>query len=827
MTRLDHTIQAAFTNGELNEELTFREDIEVYYKGAAEMTNVYLLTPGGFRRRPALSFDARLRNQLDSISLSGATITTPNGGTAANLIDGDVDTLSTTTTNVGVIDPYVVFHIDLLAGTVVDFVDVEGFKLSSGALDDEFRMQSSVDGAVWVDFGGTFNMADTARNRRRSIGAGSAVTARYWRFVRIGSTAIATTVDVGEVSFFVENAALATIELLSFVQSDEAQYIMAVTDQNIDVFKAGIYVGSARVPHGDAVISTVSWTQSLDTLLLFHKLHAPFRLFRQGSDDEWDFRDQTFKNIPQFDYGDTIGGTNEVQIIRFFDYVAGETFNIFLDTERTSSITFAASITTTASSIQAALRALPNTSATGISCVGSGAEVTVTFAGDDGKTNWPEILAAILTTVAGVVLVSTVTEGKEPGEDIISTARGWPRCGTFHDQRLWMAGFGSLPSHLMYSKAGKFFDFNDKTTRDDNAAVFTADTNKASVIYQLFPAQHLQIFTSSIEFYSPIQPITPLTTSAKKATAHGIPEGVRALDLEGATLFLQKDGGTVREYLFDDGQQNYKAPPVSLLASHMIKNITGTASQSGRETTDTDLVAFVNGTDELTLLSSMRSQNITAFVRARTKGKFLSAAAEDIGDLYVAVERVVNGAPVRYLEHFSEGRFLDSSIVVAAAPDTTIIAGLEHLEGLVVDIIIDRSYEGQVTVLAGQITLPVAAQETVEVGLNYRPRVKLMPVRNKLPDGTSIGRKKRIVKVITALKETSSLTVAVNGGPAQNIIFREFGDNLLDVPQFDQAFTGIKETAGGLGWKEEVEVIFEQIDPGPMTVLGVTQRVAV
>ena len=161
------------------------------------------------------------------------------------------------------------------------------------------------------------------------------------------------------------------------------------------------------------------------------------------------------------------------------------------------------------------------------------------------------------------------------------------------------------------------------------------------------------------------------------------------------------------------------------------------------------------------------------------------------------------------------------------APDTTIVTGLEHLEGLAVDIIIDRSYEGQATVLAGQITLPVDAQETVEVGLNFRPRVKLMPVRNRLPDGTSIGRKKRIVKVITALKETSSLTVAVNGGPAQDIIFREFGDNLLDVPQFDQAFTGIKETPGGLGWKEEVEVIFEQVEPGPMTVLGVTQRVAV
>ena len=463
MPRRVHEIQTSFSGGEFDPLMAEREDVESYYQSAKEMTNVSPVPQGGFRRRDGTEFISKLRNEISPVSTAGATLDAPEGGTAGDAVDGSEATSLVTTTVMNAINPYVVLHVDFTVATAIDLVDVVNMSLSTGSIDGEFRVQYSTDDAVWVDYSAPFNLAEDDRSRRRSDGPGNTVTARYWRVARVGSTSLAATISLAEIKFFAETSVLSSPKLMPFTFSDDQQYILVLTDQNLDMFSGGVWVASSSVPYLNSEADVVNWTQSLDTLVNFHKNHQPYRTFRQGSDDEWDFRAQPFTNVPQFDYGDSPGGVDEVQKIRFVDWLAGETFNIFLDTERTSSIAFGASIAATATSIQTALRALPNTSDTGITCVGSGDAVTITFGGEDGLTNWPEANAAILTTVAGVILESTVTEGKAPGEDIISDSRGWPRCGSFYQGRLFMAGFRSLPSHWQYSVAGDFFNLDDRT----------------------------------------------------------------------------------------------------------------------------------------------------------------------------------------------------------------------------------------------------------------------------------------------------------------------------------------------------------------------------
>ncbi len=825
MPRRVHTIQTSFSSGEWDPLAAEREDIESYFSSAEEMTNVVPIAISGFRRRDGTKFIQKIRNTISQISTAGATVTAPEGGTAGNAVDGDENTFVNGNA-IGVIDPYVLVHVDFTTPTIVDIVDVLNISLSAGSLAGEFRVQSSPDNAVWSDFGQPFDIDANDRSRRRSQGPDIAVLARYWRLVRVGSTSTAGTVRVGEIVFFADSAVLSSAGLMSFTFSDTEQYIMVITNENIDIWSNELYVASVAVPHLDAEIFNTTWTQSLDTMILFHKNHSPRRLFRQGDNDEWDFRDQPFTNIPQFDYGDSPGGVDEVQQIKFSNWVAGETFNIFLDTERTSSIVLDASIATTAANIQAALRSLPNTSATGISCSGSVDIVTITFAGEDGFTNWPEVNVAILNTIAGVAIESTVTEGEPPGEDIISDTRGWPRCGTFYGQRLFMGGFRSLPSHILYSVLGDFFNLDDRIASFDKGFVFTADTDQAAVIYQLFAGRHLQVFTSSMEFFIPAKPVSPLTTAIDQTTRRGIPEGVRVIENEGTSFFIQKGGNALREYLFTDTEQSYEATQISLLATHMILNPTSVAINPAQAPRDSDIYIMANGTSDATVLVTLREANITGFARWRTSGKFISVASEDLGDLYCIVERVIDGVAVRYLEKFDNEMFMDAGRKELVGPATTQLTDLDWLEGEDVFFIIDGSPSGFATVTGGVAILPVTANIDVVYGLNFVPRVETQGVKTRLPNGTSAGTKKRILDVDLSLFETTNVEVGANGNEPSPLFFRRLNDDLLDSPLSDFEFTGNKEISGINGWVKNASVVIQQSTPGKLTVRALTWQVA-
>ena len=128
-------IQANYTAGELDPDLTAREDADLYYTGAEYMRNVILSPHGGYRRRPGLLYRCGLVPVIEPIDLTGGgiTVTAPEGGTPANAIDGDPSTLLTTTTNLSTVDPYVVVHVDLGTAQSVRFADVRNLSLDGAS----------------------------------------------------------------------------------------------------------------------------------------------------------------------------------------------------------------------------------------------------------------------------------------------------------------------------------------------------------------------------------------------------------------------------------------------------------------------------------------------------------------------------------------------------------------------------------------------------------------------------------------------------------------------------------------------------------------------
>lgn len=116
--------QANFTGGEIDPRCVGRRDLKAYTSSLALSANLMPMPQGPLLRRPGLAHVDRVRNQLEAVSIAGATVTAPNGGTAADLQAG---TGMVTTEPLGTTDGYVIAEVDFGTPTAVSLVDLIDF----------------------------------------------------------------------------------------------------------------------------------------------------------------------------------------------------------------------------------------------------------------------------------------------------------------------------------------------------------------------------------------------------------------------------------------------------------------------------------------------------------------------------------------------------------------------------------------------------------------------------------------------------------------------------------------------------------------------------
>jgi hypothetical protein len=160
---------------------------------------------------------------------------------------------------------------------------------------------------------------------------------------------------------------------------------------------------------------------------------------------------------------------------------------------------------------------------------------------------------------------------------------------------------------------------------------------------------------------------------------------------------------------------------------------------------------------------------------------------------------------------------LDSAKTGGAASSTT----MDHLQAATVKIVRDGVVEADQTVPASPFTITFAnaATSSFQVGLNFTPEVKTLPVEPRLASGSLKGFKKRIFEVNAELFETQALTI--NG---KEVAFRNFGASVLD-DDVDE-FTGIKTLHGILGYTYDGQITIGQTVPLKMTLLGIDYKVS-
>ena len=392
--------------------------------------------------------------------------------------------------------------------------------------------------------------------------------------------------------------------------------------------------------------------------------------------------------------------------------------------------------------------------------------------------------------------------------NVWSNAAGWPKSATFYQARLWFGGSTKRPQTLWGSKTNDFFNFDDGTSLDDEGIDLTLDTDQVNAITSVYAGRHLQIFTTGGEFSIKDIPITPAKVAVRRETQFGSSK-VPPKNIDGSVIFIDRTGKSIREFLFDYNEDAYTSGTVSLLASHLLNSPVDMDVSKGTANDDANYVYFVNGDGTAAVFNSLRAQEVSGWTKWTTSGDIESVAVV-VDDVYFVVKRTINGSVVRFIETLDPNTYTDANKTVTLGSAGTAVSGLTHLNGQESRIRADGEVRANLTPSSGAITLAETGT-VVEVGLNYTTTIKTMPLNMDFDDGPTLTRKKRIVKVIPNVYQSSG--ISING---DRLIDRNFGLSLNSPPT---AYTGLKEMYL-LGWTDLAQVTITQTDPTPMTILG-------
>ena len=425
-------------------------------------------------------------------------------------------------------------------------------------------------------------------------------------------------------------------------------------------------------------------------------------------------------------------------------------------------------------------------------------------------------------------IVSGDWESEHGYEDTWSSTRGWPRSATFHQNRLYFGGSKQRTNTIWGSRVINYFDFDPGTALDDEGLEATIATNQFNAITRIASQADLRIFTSGGEFIvtnSEGSPITPATFLVRPQTRLGAKAGVPIEDLNGASIFVQRNGQSLNAFQYTDRTASYQITPISVLSSHLIKDPVDLAIRRGTSTDETDTLYVVNGEDgSMTAYSILSSQGVIAASEFTTgineADEFIAVAAE-LDQVYVIVKRTVNATTKYYLERFDRDALLDSSLYATVGSATSSVA-VNHLPNTQIWVRADGLVQAQRTVPASSpytVSIDPAADEDYEVGVDIAVEVKTMPQEPNLPTGSSLGVQKRIMQVDALVKDSQHMSV--NG---YLISFQIIGTAVFNNPIPE--FTGRKTIHGLLGYTDEGQITVSQSYPLKLNLIAMEYRLS-
>ena len=592
--------------------------------------------------------------------------------------------------------------------------------------------------------------------------------------------------------------------LAEFIYDDDTTYLFVFTDSLIAVYKDDAIVAWMASPYTSAMLlaGSVNYTQKFNQMILTQEDTQPRQISRGATDAIWSIGTITFKNLPAEDFSQ--------------DY-DGYTFDLDVVTVGIG-------------------RTLTSSDAVFVAAHVGGLFQGIGDQDDLTKQIGSARITALVTNKIVTVEITSAFDGAFVtgvsgahcllAEVAWSTARGWPISCSFYEGRLVFGGSKALRETLFMSIVDDYRNFDVGSGLEANSIQVGLDGTKVGEVKYVLGDKTLQIFASRSEHTIPQldgRALTPANASIRRQSSNGI-ETVIPQILDNQTFYVKRGGKGVMNYVFSNDQQSYNSKEVSIISPHLIVNPVDSAILSGSSSEDANYLFLVNNDGTLAGYQSLIEENVSAWTLSNTTDGNSSAGlfkrvAEVDDDIYFIVERTIDESTVQYLEKLNWDIYTDCSSIQTLAPAGTTIANLEHLEGQVVQVRGDGYVLTDQTVASGEITIEKTSTE-VEVGLEYNPLIKPMPVQVNTQTGPTTYIKKRIIRAFVDYYE--SIGVVVDSVPIPYLNFDD--DVLLNAPS---AKTGIYEYNNLSDWERRESISITQTQPFPMTILGVGYEISV
>ena len=399
-------------------------------------------------------------------------------------------------------------------------------------------------------------------------------------------------------------------------------------------------------------------------------------------------------------------------------------------------------------------------------------------------------------------------------EQSYSALRGFPAAVTFHENRLVFAGTLAQPDSIWFSKIASYYNFDVADAKDNESIHLTAAIGEIQQIRHIVSNRDLQIFAASAEMFVPAfqnQPITPTNAQVRRQTPFG--SGfTRPQSIDGATIFVQKGGQIVREYLFSDSEAAYVANPISTISSHLIKTPVEMNTLYGALSRSESYVFVLNNDGTMAVFNSNRAEQRAGWVEFVTNGKFHSSVTID-DRVFVNVEyNLGDGTKKIILCEFDSTFNLDMAKTYSGSNGVFDVSA-DFNNGAVLRVVNGNNYIGEFTVSGGNINVSSvdASLSSAEIGYNFDVELKTNPIDAQVTNGPITGIPRGIGTVYLDLNNT--LAAKVNNTA---LIIRNVTD---DLSQQLAPFTGKKEFRL-LGYNADPQITITQDAPLDLQVNG-------
>jgi hypothetical protein len=335
----------------------------------------------------------------------------------------------------------------------------------------------------------------------------------------------------------------------------------------------------------------------------------------------------------------------------------------------------------------------------------------------------------------------------------------WPSCLAFFQGRAWWSGVENEPEKIWSSPSAldktDYRRFTSGVT-DSDSVIFT--NSRRGKINWIEGVRNLLFGSVYGEFIATAQNglITPSDIRIEQQSANGSAP-FQTLVTGTSVLYASGDRRKLRTAGFQWTEQSWVSRDITFTSEHLSKESEYTQVAYARN--PDSIMWFVQSNGKFIGATLESFANLIGWHRHDTDGQILSLAALEFqgkSDVYAIVSRF---GQLR-LEKMDNNIHLDAFSRITNETPSTLVTGLDHLNGCEVSVVVDGALQKNKTVSSGSIEVDRPGLEIV-VGIPFKSEIESLPYEGGYPVGSAqpaIKRRSRIT-----LRVQDSVIPEVNG----------------------------------------------------------------